>query len=391
MIDSKFDDFLKNWGAEKAKLSSTMKDNRKWNEQFRVAKNLTTDDRLYKKGKKSVQIGKNKTASVLLNEIPEDILLKTSLLDEEYKIEASVGQGEISEIPWLCIFDKQITKSAQTGFYIVYLFRADLSGFYLSLNQGWTQYKTAFKPVTLARAEIAKNAGKIKRTLKTVDGFSFNDIDLKGRSDLARGYELGNICSKYYDSSSLPNSNTLVNDLQKLIGTYRELKSLVGNNILDIDLVLSEEEFQERIQLGVSRVPKKGKVSKKRKINSSNSSTWWRDPDMSFTAISDADFKCENNPNHKTFVSAVTSEQFVEAHHLIPMEFQDNFDASIDVPENIISLCPNCHRAFHNSVNEIKRDLIIQFFNKRKTFLQDRQINVSENKLLEYYKIKTCG
>jgi 5-methylcytosine-specific restriction protein A len=87
----------------------------------------------------------------------------------------------------------------------------------------------------------------------------------------------------------------------------------------------------------------------------------------------------------------VTSEQFVEAHHLIPMEFQDNFDASIDVPENIISLCPNCHRAFHNSVNEIKRDLIIQFFNKRKTFLQDRQINVSENKLLEYYKIKTCG
>ena len=30
----------------------------------------------------------------------------------------------------------------------------------------------------------------------------------------------------------------------------------------------------------------------------------------------------------------------MEAHHLIPMEFQDDFEHSIDVPENIISLCP---------------------------------------------------
>jgi 5-methylcytosine-specific restriction protein A len=219
-----------------------------------------------------------------------------------------------------------------------------------------------------------------------VAGFSFDKIELKGDSDLAKGYELGNICSVYYDSARLPNSNTLINDLQKLIGSYRELKALVGNNILDIDLVLDEEEFQKRAQSGKVRIPKKGKVPKKKKVNGSTSSTWWRDPDMGFTAISNADFKCENDPNHETFLSSVTSKQFVEAHHLIPMEFQGEFEASIDVPENIISLCPNCHRAFHNSINETKTALIRKFFQQRKDLLKERDINLTENELLEHYK-----
>jgi 5-methylcytosine-specific restriction protein A len=219
-----------------------------------------------------------------------------------------------------------------------------------------------------------------------VAGFSFDKIELKGDSDLAKGYELGNICSVYYDSARLPNSNTLINDLQKLIGSYRELKALVGNNILDIDLVLDEEEFQERAQSGKVRIPNKGKVPKKKKVNGSTSSTWWRDPDMAFTAISNADFKCENDPNHETFLSSVTSKQFVEAHHLIPMEFQGEFEASIDVPENIISLCPNCHRAFHNSINETKTALIRKFFQQRKDLLKERDINLTENELLEHYK-----
>ena len=145
--------------------------------------------------------------------------------------------------------------------------------------------------------------------------------------------------------------------LQKISEKYYDLD----------DLVLDEEEFQELSQSGAIKVLKKGKVPRKGKVNSSSSSTWRRDPDMAYTAISNAHFQCEYNPSHQTFESAVTSQQFVEAHHLIPMEFQDKHEASIDVPENIISLCPNCHRAFHNSAVKMKIKLIEKFYKERKT------------------------
>tara|TARA_B110000967_G_scaffold94842_1_gene97452 strand:+ start:560 stop:1738 length:1179 start_codon:yes stop_codon:yes gene_type:complete len=386
MINNLLKDFLTAWPNSKAELDKTMQSNKKWNTEYRERNNLRTKDPEYKKNKKSLKISKNNTAALLLKKLPDELFSRAALLENEYKIEGSVGKGEISEIPWICVFDKVITESAQTGFYIVYLFRADLSGFYISLNQGWTQYEKAFKPKSQAKLEIEKAAQKLKKTLKTVEGFTFQKIDLKGNSDLAKGYELGNICSKYYGLNYLPNSISLINDLQKLIGTYRELKSLVGKEILEIDLVLDEEEFQERSQSGTVKVPKKGKIPKKKKINGSTSSTWWRDPDMAYTAISNANFQCENNPNHETFKSAVTSQQFVEAHHLIPMGFQDKHEASIDVPENIISLCPNCHRAFHNSIDKIKIELIKKFYRERNKSLKEREINIEENKLLEYYK-----
>lgn len=386
MIKKLLTDFLMDWPNSKAELDETMKSNKKWNAEFREKNNLNTKDSEYKKNRKSLKVSKNQTVNIFLEKLPNELFSRASLLESEYKIEGSVGKGEISEIPWICVFDKDITQSAQTGFYIVYLFRADLSGFYISLNQGWTQYEKAFKPKSSAKFEIEKAAQKLKKTLKTVSGFTFEKIDLRGTSSLAAGYELGNICSKYYDLNDLPNSNSLVNDLQKLIGTYRELKNLVGKEILAIDLVLDEEEFQERSQLGTLKIPKKGKIPKRKKVNGSTSSSWWRDPDMAYTAISDAEFKCENNTSHVTFKSAVTSQQFVEAHHLVPMEFQDEYEASIDVPENIISLCPNCHRAFHNSIDKTRIELVKKFFNIRRNALIERGINIDENKLLEYYK-----
>jgi len=86
-----------------------------------------------------------------------------------------------------------------------------------------------------------------------------------------------------------------------------------------------------------------------------------------------------------TFISQKTKKQFVEAHHLIPMEYQDKFDVSIDVPENILSLCPNCHRAFHNSDFELRQKLVIKFYERRKEKLISRSINIDENGLIDFY------
>lgn len=40
--------------------------------------------------------------------------------------------------------DKNITQSTQYGLYMVYLFKIDMTGFYLSLNQGITLFEKEY-------------------------------------------------------------------------------------------------------------------------------------------------------------------------------------------------------------------------------------------------------
>jgi hypothetical protein len=89
---------------------------------------------------KETQYSKNKLADFIRNE-PLSIDIISNLDSTKYKISASAGNGQWAVIPWLSIYDRKITESAQEGYYIVYLFTADLSGVYLSLNQGYTFYQ----------------------------------------------------------------------------------------------------------------------------------------------------------------------------------------------------------------------------------------------------------
>lgn len=52
----------------------------------------------------------------------------------QYLVEGSSGAGNRADMPWICIFDRDITESATYSIYICYLFRADMTGAYLSLN-----------------------------------------------------------------------------------------------------------------------------------------------------------------------------------------------------------------------------------------------------------------
>lgn len=51
--------------------------------------------------------------------------------------------------------------------------------------------------------------------------------------------------------------------------------------------------------------------------------------------------------SHPTFIRKKSDKKYTEPHHLIPMAFSDEFDVSLDVEENIVSLCSNCHNQIH--------------------------------------------
>lgn len=104
-------------------------------------------------------------------------------------------------------------------------------------------------------------------------------------------------------------------------------------------------------------------------------------------ALEHAGFLCEVDPTHKTFTSAATGKPYVEGHHLIPISHQDEFEHSIDVKENIVALCPNCHRLVHHGINEEKEGILLKLWIDRRESLLQNEIKIDAKTFLEYYLI----
>lgn len=111
-----------------------------------------------------------------------------------------------------------------------------------------------------------------------------------------------------------------------------------------------------------------------------------RDPQIAGSALTLAHFKCEIDPNHRTFTSSAKGKPYVEAHHLIPFGNQGSFGVSLDVTANIVALCPNCHRLLHHGTKAEKVKEIAMLFESRKARLLEKELNISQSDLLKLYR-----
>ncbi|PEQ66185.1 hypothetical protein CN474_26970 [Bacillus thuringiensis] len=68
------------------------------------------------------------------------------------------------------------------------------------------------------------------------------------------------------------------------------------------------------------------------------------------------------------------------------MSLQSKFRWSLDVPGNIVSLCPNCHRMIHHANKADKHLLIEKLYSLRKQALIDFGIDIPIYELLVAYK-----
>jgi 5-methylcytosine-specific restriction protein A len=108
-----------------------------------------------------------------------------------------------------------------------------------------------------------------------------------------------------------------------------------------------------------------------------------RDPIASKRALCHAEFKCEFDTSHETFPRRIDGLPYLEAHHLISMEYAGYFDVSIDVPENIVCLCSTCHNCIHYGQNN--EQMIEYLWSLRKDDLYKIGININLSELLSFY------
>ncbi len=155
----------------------------------------------------------------------------------------------------------------------------------------------------------------------------------------------------------------------------------------EISKIAIEDRFQQDINAVEPIELKNGPLEKKNRkgYDLSDKYKYQRNPSYSAYALKRANYLCELDNSHKTFKQE-NSRNYVEGHHVIPMHAQEDFEYSIDVPENIVALCPNCHRKVHLSDEESKNKIVHKLYKIIKNRkLSDRKIDISEEQLKKYY------
>lgn len=327
-----------------------------------------------------------------LNELPLIIRTTCGINAQKYRIHSSVGQGKWTYTPWINIMDLQITKTATKGFYIVYLFQQDMQGVYLSLNQGTKYFRKKYSKHQ-PREKMKKVANHLNELLEfSHEVFPAKSITLHSTSDNAKNYETAHICGKYYDLNDIPTDEELIKDLQELIAIYEQLQDIMNGMTSEqfIDYILNYEEVEDtQFQMDIQYVDSVSTPEVPQPIPNQDTfkqaTKWKRNASIAKEALEKAQFKCEIDPLHQTFISNVTNQNFVEAHHLVPMRLQHQFKVSLDVPGNIVSLCPNCHRAIHFGNSNLVKSLTSQLYKSRESALLKFGIQLDLDDFLACY------
>ena len=113
---------------------------------------------------------------------------------------------------------------------------------------------------------------------------------------------------------------------------------------------------------------------------------WFRNPKYAREALERAEYSCEIDESHQLFISKFTGKNYVEAHHIIPIQFQSKYTYSLDTHANIVAVCPMCHKKIHYGTFEETQSMLEKLFNIRKDRLYSSGISIAVDELYSYYK-----
>ncbi|MCU4721642.1 restriction endonuclease [Bacillus thuringiensis] len=160
---------------------------------------------------KTERFAGHKMGSVVRNEMTTEITRLPFIDHNQYVVTGSVGQGNWAAVPWLAIMNKDITKSTQSGYYIVYLFSEDMERLYLTIAQGVTKTD---------KDELDKIKEEIREQIHMSQNVKKDDEIFLGTSSKAKGYANSTAAYIAYDANKMPSEKELVEDLEEMLCYY---------------------------------------------------------------------------------------------------------------------------------------------------------------------------
>ncbi len=111
-----------------------------------------------------------------------------------------------------------------------------------------------------------------------------------------------------------------------------------------------------------------------------------RDPSLVKKRMELSRYTCEYSESHKLFVARSTGSRYVEVHHIIPLNFQDEFAGKkLDHINNLYSLCPYCHAAVHHAEGRVARKLLSKMYDDRSVGFH---YGISKLNLFQLYSVE---
>lgn len=112
-----------------------------------------------------------------------------------------------------------------------------------------------------------------------------------------------------------------------------------------------------------------------------------RDTTVAVNALIRANFLCEYDNSDRVFLRKGSSNRYyTEAHHLIPLSEHNDFEYSLDIEENVVSLCSHCHNLLHYGRYEDKKEILQKLYDERVDVLRECKIDITFEQLLNYYR-----
>ena len=151
------------------------------------------------------------------------------------KVRASVGMGNWAVVPWVAFLDSRETATTQDGVYVIILFRADMSGLYVTLNQGITKPMGRFGRAD-ARAALRGRAFAIRARFPDLQDCGFDvgtPLDLKAQRNFTAGLDDSTIAHRFFTRDDLEKEDAFMTALQTALDIYE--RYLTAPLTLEID------------------------------------------------------------------------------------------------------------------------------------------------------------
>ena len=126
-------------------------------------------------------------------------------------------------------------------------------------------------------------------------------------------------------------------------------------------------------------------------VSGSQGKTIAKDARISKAALKQKKYVCQINPKHETF-QTTQGVPYMEGHHLIPCtifnaeNYWNHNGKNIDCLENIVCICPTCHRAVHFGDRQTKEKMVRIMYEQQTKQLEKAGITITEQTLLGLYK-----
>lgn len=134
------------------------------------------------------------------------------------------GTGLKTFVPWVRIHSPDLSPSAQSGWYVVYLFRQDGHGVALCISHGSTRFDGGdFKPRTAAEAASLMQWARGLIAAQAADAGMQAGVDLGSTEKLSRAYESTAAFSKTYSRDGIPDDDELARDAALAVALLGEL------------------------------------------------------------------------------------------------------------------------------------------------------------------------